>query len=523
MLRAFVFLGSLNLQAQPVIQRVENNASSVAVAVAPQMLTSIIGQNLATSPLSASGYPLPSQLAGTSVTFNGFAAPLLYVSPNQINAQVPTGVQSASQASVIVTTPAGASDPVSVTVEGSSVGIFTQDETGCGQATAYNVHSDGTVSLNTPQSSLDPASDWGLTIFLTGLGAFQDRVDGRPFQFTPGDKAGVTAWFTMGLLQQTYLLQTAYAGPAPGQVGVDQVNAMLFPDSRSSYPEGCKVPLYFADYPDSASQLVNISVHKGGGVCADPPADSLGLVTWQKSMVSDPVSPSASDSLSIRFLQSAGIEFPFLPVIGEGWLGGGPSPPQPSFCAASYPASLDAGALTVTGPSGVFSLASRSIDGVLGYQSALPAGSIQGGNYSVIAQNGGPGVGPFTSSAQVPPPISITTDLRPGTTVPRDRFLLNWTGGDSRSRVTVQYIVTSAGKTTFTAGATVSAESNLLLDLCFFGGFGGEHCAPPGDVEIIFTQAPSSVPSQTFNAPGLTLGGEQAWQYVFDFKGLTNQ
>ena len=506
-----------------MIQRVENNASSVAAAVAPQMLTSIIGQNLATSTLSASGYPLPSQLAGTSVTFNGFAAPLLYVSPNQINAQVPTGVQSAGQASVIVTTPAGASDPVSVTVEGSSVGIFTQDETGCGQAAAYNVHSDGSVSLNTPQSSLDPASDWGLTIFLTGLGAFQDRVDGRPFKYTPEDTAGIiAAWFTTGLSQQSGVVETTYAGPAPGQVGVDQVNAMLAADSRNSYPEGCKVALYLTDYPDSASQLVNISVHKGGGVCADSPADSLGLATWRKSMVSDPVSPSASDSLSIQFLQSAGIGFPQPPVLEES-LGGGPLPPQPSFCAASYPASLDAGTLTVTGPSGTFSLASKSIDGVLGYQSTLPAGSIQGGSYSVIDQNGGPGVGPFTANAQLPPPVSITTDLRPGTTVPRDTFLLNWTGGDSRSRVTVQYIVTSSGKTTYTAVETFSAESNELLDLCFFGGFAGEHCAPPGEVEIIFTQAPSSVPSQPFNAPGLTLGGEQAWQYVFDFKGLTNQ
>jgi uncharacterized protein (TIGR03437 family) len=489
------------------------------------MLASIIGQNLATSTLGASGYPLPSRLAGTSVTFNGIAAPLLYVSPTQINAQVPSGVQSAGQVSVIVTTPSGTSNPVSVAVRGSSLGVFTQDETGCGQAAAFNVHSDGTMSLNTPQSSLDPSSDWGLTIFLTGLGAFQDRVDGTPFQFTPGDKAGIAAVFTTGLLQQSYALQTAYAGPAPGQVGMDQVNAMLFPDSRNSYPEGCRVPLYFTDYRDSASQLVNISVHKGGSTCTDPPADSLGLVTWQKSTVSDPVSPSASDSLSIQFLQSAGIEFPHLPVIGQHSLANGPPPPQPSFCAASYPGSLDAGALIVTGPSGTVSLASNSIDGVLGYQSTLPAGSIQGGDYSVIAQNGGPGVGPFTSNAQVPPPISITTNLAPGTTVPRDRFLLNWTGGDSRSRVTIQYIVTSSGKTTFTAVETVSAESNVLLDLMFFnsGGFGTPNGAPPGDVEIIFTQAPSSVPSQIFNAPGLTIGGEQTWNYVFDFKGLTNQ
>lgn len=50
-----------------------------------------------------------------------------------------------------------------------------------GQAsTIYNVHPDGSVSLNTPQNSLDPDKDVGLTIFLTGLGGldFGDRKDG---------------------------------------------------------------------------------------------------------------------------------------------------------------------------------------------------------------------------------------------------------------------------------------------------------------------------------------------------------
>jgi uncharacterized protein (TIGR03437 family) len=512
--------------AQPLIQSIQNAASGTATAIAPQMLVAIFGQSLATSTASPpAGFPLPNQLAGTSVTFNGISAPLLYASPTQINAQVPTGVQSATQASVIVTTPAGRSDRISVAVQSSAIGIFTQDRTGCGQLSAFNVHADGSLSVNTPQNSLDPVNDWGLTTFLTGLGVFSDRVDGVPSQYNPADRAGIAAMFTTGLLQQSYLLQTAYSGPAPGQVGVDQVNTMLFPDSRNSYPQGCKVPLYFTDYPDSASQLVNVSVHRGGGACTDPPADSLGLITWQKNVVSNPVSSSGSDSLSIQFFESAGIEFPHLPIIGESSLANGPSPSQPSFCAASYPKMLDAGMLSVASPEGAFSLAPKTFDGILSYQSTLPAGSLQGGDISVISQNGGPGVGPFTSTAQIPPPISITTNLQPGTTVPRDRFLLNWTGGDSRSRVTVQYIVTSGGTATFTAVSTVSADNNLLLDLIFFnsGGFAGQNGAPPGDVEIIFTQQPSSVPSQPFNAPGLTLGGEQTWRYVFDFTGLKNQ
>jgi hypothetical protein len=41
------------------------------------------------------------------------------------------------------------------------------------------------------------------------------------------------------------------------------------------------------------------------------------------------------------------------------------------------------------------------------------------------------------------------------------------------------------------------------------------------DVEIVVTQQPAQAPSQPFSVPGLTLGAEQTWNYVFDFRGLT--
>jgi len=59
------------------------------------------------------------------------------------------------------------------------LGVFTQDTSGCGQAVAYNVHADGSVSLNTPQNSLDPGKDAGLTFFLTGLGGDWTTQTGR--------------------------------------------------------------------------------------------------------------------------------------------------------------------------------------------------------------------------------------------------------------------------------------------------------------------------------------------------------
>ena len=60
--------------------------------VAPGSLVSIYGQDLARETRVADSAPLPVNLAGASVSFDGQPAPLLFVSPGQINAQVPFGL-----------------------------------------------------------------------------------------------------------------------------------------------------------------------------------------------------------------------------------------------------------------------------------------------------------------------------------------------------------------------------------------------------------------------------------------------
>jgi uncharacterized protein (TIGR03437 family) len=62
--------------------------SSVPVA-ARGSLVSIFGSNLASTTLTANGVPVPKQLGSTQVFFGNIPAPLLYVSPNEIKAQVP--------------------------------------------------------------------------------------------------------------------------------------------------------------------------------------------------------------------------------------------------------------------------------------------------------------------------------------------------------------------------------------------------------------------------------------------------
>ena len=62
-----------------------------AAKIAPGTIVSVLGEDLSdgTEWAPADSAVLPSELAGTQVYFDGVAAPLFFVSPTQINAQVP--------------------------------------------------------------------------------------------------------------------------------------------------------------------------------------------------------------------------------------------------------------------------------------------------------------------------------------------------------------------------------------------------------------------------------------------------
>jgi uncharacterized protein (TIGR03437 family) len=68
-----------------------SNGASYKTAFAPGMVMSVFGSQLAPSGTAASAavLPLPLSVAGVSATVNGVAAPLYYVSPGQLNVQIP--------------------------------------------------------------------------------------------------------------------------------------------------------------------------------------------------------------------------------------------------------------------------------------------------------------------------------------------------------------------------------------------------------------------------------------------------
>jgi uncharacterized protein (TIGR03437 family) len=107
-----------------------------AAKVAPGTVVSILGTNLSAGTVSAdtTQLTLPTELGGTEVYFNGIQAPLFYVSPTLINAQVPweLGDQSSINAYVRSVMPNGHiifTSAVGVTIVPANPGLYFQPGT----------------------------------------------------------------------------------------------------------------------------------------------------------------------------------------------------------------------------------------------------------------------------------------------------------------------------------------------------------------------------------------------------------
>ena len=154
----------------PNIQSVANSAS-LQSALSPGAMVSIFGSHL-TGPTLSTTFDdtgsYPTSVAATSVTFNGVAAPLLYLSPAQINAIVPVSLAGQTSLQVDVQRFERVSAPTTVPLQDTAPAIFTSSETGTGQAAVLQQAPNGPLSYN---SSSNPAhaGDY-LEVFATGQG-----------------------------------------------------------------------------------------------------------------------------------------------------------------------------------------------------------------------------------------------------------------------------------------------------------------------------------------------------------------
>jgi len=158
--------GAEEQAASIAISTILNGASNFQAPVSPGEIVVITGSGLGPAELigatlGANGL-YNAQLSGTTATFNGTPAPLVYTWAGQVAVQVPDSV-STGTTQVTVTYEGRSSAPFPIQVAGSSPGIFTLDASGKGQAVALN--QDG--SLNTASNPAKVGDV--ISLFATGL------------------------------------------------------------------------------------------------------------------------------------------------------------------------------------------------------------------------------------------------------------------------------------------------------------------------------------------------------------------
>ena len=204
----------LGLSAQFIAPGGVVNAADYTDAIAPGSIISIFGTRLASETASASGTPLPLVIGATLVEANNLVMPLFFISPGQINAQMPYGLIGPVEVRVRWTT--GVTPAVTVNVVPRAPRFFTRSMDGQGDPILLHGADWKPVSPAAP-----PVEGEVLIAFLTGFGAVSPPIasgrpaDGQLYEVPPGDIE-----IAFGGKPATVL----FAGLAPGFIGLGQVN-----------------------------------------------------------------------------------------------------------------------------------------------------------------------------------------------------------------------------------------------------------------------------------------------------------
>ncbi|MBK9707863.1 MAG: hypothetical protein IPO77_12885 [Acidobacteria bacterium] len=206
----------------------ENNTGSSIIAA--------FGDNLSNTTAAAPSLPLPTTLGGVSVLIDGEPAGLFFVSPNQINYQVPDGVLP-GKAQVTVMKSGAVAAQGELAIDNVAPSIFTADSSGQGVPSGWllRVKSSGQQSYESlakfdstagrfvaNQIKRNAGDKLFLVLYGTGIrGASEEDGDA-------GNGVAESVDVTIG----NRAAKVAFAGPAPGFAGLDQLNIEI-PDNVS--------------------------------------------------------------------------------------------------------------------------------------------------------------------------------------------------------------------------------------------------------------------------------------------------
>ena len=234
------------------------NVASFTTSISPGSLVALFGNGNILANSTATGFktPLPTSSGGTSVTINGLACPLVYVSPTQINLQAPTAL-SAGTATVVVNNN-GQTFSTMAQVLTAAPGIFTSDY----MVTA--ILQDGNGALLDQSNPASPGQT--VAMYLTGIGPVTNYPgDGEPAPFGP--LAQSTSSYTLTV--NATAAHIDYLGLTPGFAGLGQINFEI----PAGTPSGNTIPVALT-IAGTVSKTVQISVK---ATASTPQIQSLTL------------------------------------------------------------------------------------------------------------------------------------------------------------------------------------------------------------------------------------------------------
>jgi len=195
--------------------------------LAAESIAAAFGVSMATGIQFAKSTPLPTEMEGTRVIVKDSSgverpAPLFFISPAQINYQVPPGTKT-GVALVTVFNGFGSSSSGAVQIVTVEPGLFTANATGQGLAVAlvYRIKANGT-QIYEPVAEFDQAQNKFVAVPID-----LDTPDDQVFLILFG--AGVRGRSALSAVTATLGgtdTEVMFAGPQ-GMVGLDQVNLRL--------------------------------------------------------------------------------------------------------------------------------------------------------------------------------------------------------------------------------------------------------------------------------------------------------
>lgn len=238
---------SWNYDASVAIPRITEvvNAADGTKPVAPGGLIVVRGRDLGPVSIASQEMPLPMALGESCLTVNGLAVPMLLVSPNEINAQLP--FQAEGNVTMVLRTPGGVSDNYNLTILPTAPSIF-RSELAPGFTAPLVVRNANwqVVTASNPVRQNDE-----LTIYLTGMGKVTPEIPaGRPAPSDPTPT--VLTQPTVELAGRQ--LEVDFAGLVPNQIGVYEIRVKV----PWGVPKGMSQPLRIDQGSSSTTVLVRV-------------------------------------------------------------------------------------------------------------------------------------------------------------------------------------------------------------------------------------------------------------------------